>query len=77
MRAEIKSPAITARGERGRVGVDEGTTARGCAIAGEEPCVIFAFASSRVVKEEFGVGELVEASVNVMSKGQHRLTDYR
>ena len=37
--AEIKSPAITARGERRRDGVGERTTAGGCVIASEEPSV--------------------------------------
>ena len=60
MPAEIKSPAITARGERGRDGVGEGTTIGGCVTAGEEPWVTVAFAGSRVVREEFAVGELVE-----------------
>ena len=65
MPAEIKSPAITARGEKGRDGVGEGTTTEGCVIAGEEPWVTVAFAGSRVVKVEFAVGEFVEGSVNV------------
>ena len=69
MPAEIKSPAITARGQRGSDGVGEGTTAGGCVIAGEDPWVTVAFASSRVVKEEFVVGELVEVSVNVAVNG--------
>jgi hypothetical protein len=51
--AEIKSPAITARGERGRPGVREGTTAGGRVISGEETWVTVAFASTPVVRMEF------------------------
>jgi hypothetical protein len=70
MQTEIKSPAITVRAERGRDGVDEGTTIGGSVIANEEPRVTVAFAGgSRVVKEEFEFGELVEASVNVTVNG--------
>ena len=60
MPAEIKIPAIIVRGEKGRAGVGGGTTTGGCVIAGEEPWVTIAFVSSRVVKEEFAVGEFVE-----------------
>ena len=71
MPAEIKSPAITARGERGRDGLGEGTTAGGCVIAGEEPCVILLHSlvstSSQGVNLRFG--ELVEVSVNVTVNG--------
>jgi hypothetical protein len=49
MPAEIKSPPITARGERGRDGLGEGTTAGGCVIAGEEPCVTFATVDAMTV----------------------------
>ena len=70
MQTEIKSPAITVRAERGRDGVDEGTTIGGSVIANEEPRVTVAFAGgSRVVKEEFEFGKLVEASVNVTVNG--------
>jgi hypothetical protein len=53
MPAEIKSPAITARGEKGRAGVGEGTTAGGCVISGEEPWVTVAFTSTTEVTVEF------------------------
>ena len=53
MPAEIKSPAITARGDRGRAGVGEGTTAGGCVISGEEAGVTVAFAGTTEVTVEF------------------------
>ena len=51
--ALIRSPAITERGERGRAGVGEVTTAGGCVVAGEEPSVTVAFASVVVFRVEF------------------------
>ena len=53
MPAEITSPAITARGERGRPGVLEGTTARGCVRAGEESLVTVPFDGATVVMVGF------------------------
>jgi hypothetical protein len=53
MPAEITSPAITARSERGRPGVLEGTTARGCVRAGEESLVTVPFDGATVVMVGF------------------------
>ena len=51
--AEIKSPAITAIGERGRPGVRDGTTAGGCVVAGEVSWVTVAFVNTTLVRVEF------------------------